>query len=277
MASLLNYTAVTPPQGGAASWLLALHGIYGSGRNWGTIARRLVQKRPDWGVLLVDLRLHGESTAGFSPPHTVAAAAADIAELVAVEGLAATAVLGHSFGGKVALEYARGHGEGLRQVWAVDSTLNASEPSGSAWQVLQAVRSLPDRFPSREALIEGLGRHGHPPELASWLGMNLERADGELRWRLDWDGVEEMLRDYFRTDVWEVVEAPPDDVEVHVLRATESSALGPEDVARIRAAEAAHSRTHIHELVGGHWIHVDNPDALVELLTDGLPSATSPG
>src|SRR5690606_3543260 len=188
-----------------------------------------------------------------------------------------TAVLGHSFGGKDALEYARGHGEGLRQVWAVDSTLNASEPSGSAWQVLQAVRSLPDRFPSREALIEGLGRHGHPPELASWLGMNLERADGELRWRLDWDGVEEMLRDYFRTDVWEVVEAPPDDVEVHVVRATESSSLGPADVARIRAAEAVHGRTHIHELVGGHWIHVDNPDAVVELLAGGLPRAGSPG
>src|SRR5690606_18221961 len=62
-------------------WLLVLHGIYGAGRNWASIARRLVEERPEWGVLLVDLRLHGGS-GGFPPPHSLETGAADVGMLV---------------------------------------------------------------------------------------------------------------------------------------------------------------------------------------------------
>ena len=72
----LPITRVTAAGGNPERWLLVLHGIYGSGRNWGSIARRLVDARPEWGVLLVDLRLHGGSTSGFEGPHTLAATAA---------------------------------------------------------------------------------------------------------------------------------------------------------------------------------------------------------
>ncbi|HSM35677.1 MAG TPA: hypothetical protein VK837_04695, partial [Longimicrobiales bacterium] len=40
------------------AWLYVLHGIYGAGRNWGSVARALVERRPDWGAVLVDLRGH---------------------------------------------------------------------------------------------------------------------------------------------------------------------------------------------------------------------------
>src|SRR5688500_19806674 len=78
---ILHHTRVTVPGDEPKLWLLMLHGIYGSGRNWGTIARRLVEARPEWGVLLVDLRNHGQSR-GFSGPHTLHAAAADLDRLV---------------------------------------------------------------------------------------------------------------------------------------------------------------------------------------------------
>ena len=55
----LAHTRVTAAGATPERWLLVLHGIYGSGRNWGSIARRLVDARPEWGVLLVDLRLLG--------------------------------------------------------------------------------------------------------------------------------------------------------------------------------------------------------------------------
>ena len=53
---ILSHTRVVAKDAEPKMWLLMLHGIYGSGRNWGTIARRLVEARPEWGVLLVDLR-----------------------------------------------------------------------------------------------------------------------------------------------------------------------------------------------------------------------------
>jgi esterase len=270
MPSFLNHTRIAGSGAEPAEWLLVLHGIYGSGRNWATIARKLAQERPEWGAILVDLRLHGGSS-GFDPPHTIEAAAADVARLVDHLELSVSAILGHSYGGKVALAYARDHAQGVRQIWVIDSTLEVREPSGTAWEVLEAVRSLPDRFASREELVDGLAPHGYPAPLANWLGMNLERDGDALRWKLDWEGAEEMLRDYFRTDLWEVVENPPLGTEIHIVSASRSSSLTEEDHQRIERA-AARGATHLHQVEGGHWINVDNPDAVVEILTRSLPA-----
>ena len=266
---LLNHTRVVAEGGEPERWVLMLHGIYGSGRNWGTIARRLVEARPGWGALLVDLRLHGDSL-GFPAPHTLSAAAADVDALVDALDFHAAAVLGHSFGGKVALAYAAHHAEDLRQAWVFDSTLAVREPGGSAWRIIEIVRSLPDRFESREAFASALAGHGYPRPLGLWLAMNLERGDDGFRWKLDWEGVEAMLRDYFATDLWPVLEDPPEGVEVHVVKATESDALDAEDVRRIEAA-AASGRTFLHHLKGSHWINTENPEGVVELLMRHLP------
>ena len=137
--------------------MLLLHGIYGACRNWGSVARRLVRARPDWSVVLVDLRSHGRSPR--LSPHTLDACADDLLRLEARLVLPADAVLGHSFGGKVALVYARarvegsGRGAGVphrasepgrlaksprreaykcRQLWIVDSSPGSGDPAGSA-------------------------------------------------------------------------------------------------------------------------------------------------
>src|SRR3954470_21138413 len=136
-------------------WLLVLHGIYGAGRNWGTIARRLADARPAWGAVLVDLRNHGQSR-GFAGPHTIAASAADVDRLVEHLELHAAAVLGHSLGGQVAFTYLPHPGEELRQAWVVDSTLAVHEPSGTAWEMIQVVRAMPREFGSRAEAVEGL-------------------------------------------------------------------------------------------------------------------------
>lgn len=267
----LKHTRVTAAGATPERWLLALHGIYGSGRNWGSIARRLVDTRPEWGVLLVDLRLHGGSVEGFEGPHTLAAAAADVDRLVSEVDFHAAAVLGHSFGGKVALVYAEHHARELRQVWVMDSTLTVTEPRGSAWRVIETVRSLPGDFASRDELADALVPHGYPRPLGLWLAMNLERGeDGRFRWRLPWDGVEEMLRDYFHTDVWALIESPPQTLEIHIAKATESDAIGEDDLARIQAAGAASGRVFLHPIAGGHWINTENPDAVLELLVKTL-------
>jgi esterase len=265
---ILNHSRVVAKNGEPKLWLLVLHGIYGAGRNWGTIARRLVEQRPEWGVLLVDLRMHGGSQ-GFAPPHTLEAVAGDVDALVEHLDFHAAAVLGHSFGGKVALTYAQHHADGLRQVWVVDSTLEVREPSGSAWRMIEAVRSLPTEFESRTDAVEGLEHQGYPTGVAQWMAMNLEPEDGVYRWRLDFDGVEAMLRDYFRTDLWHVLEQPPAGVEVHVVKATKSDALDAADVARVEAAEER-GRAFLHRVKGGHWINTDNPEAVLSLLTSHL-------
>src|SRR5262245_19306726 len=124
---VLSYDTITADGASPAHFAYFLHGIFGSGRNWQSVARRFVRERPQIGVRLIDLRQHGNSQ-NFAPPHTVEAAAADLSELARHLGEEPFAMLGHSFGGKVALMYAREHGQNLTQLWLIDSTPDARTP-----------------------------------------------------------------------------------------------------------------------------------------------------
>lgn len=261
----LSTRTVTADTATPQRWLAVLHGIYGAGRNWGAVARALVDRRPEWGTLLVDLRQHGEST-GFGPPHTLDQTAADLDGL---ETGPIPAVLGHSFGGKIALIRGR-EDEAVEQVWVVDSTPEAREPEGSAWQMLRVLRSLPDRFEDREAAVDALAEHGIDRPVALWMTTNLERGEDGYRWRIDLDDMESLLVDFFETDLWGVVDAPRDGLELHFIRATRSPVMSAETVRRIREAGAATGRVFLHDVRGGHWLNADNPDALVELIAPRL-------
>jgi esterase len=268
--SILNHSKITSSETEPKLWMLMLHGIFGKGRNWASIARRLVEARPEWGVLLVDLRMHGDSR-HFRPPHTLETSAADVERLVEHLDLDAAAVLGHSFGGKVALQYAKTAPPALRQVWVMDSTPAVRVPSGAAWRMIEIARSLPPEFGSRNEAVEGLESHGYAKGLAQWMAMNLEPAEGgRFRWAIDFDAIEVMLRDFFATDLWNVVEQPPEGLEIHFVKATESDTLHAEAVERVERAEQS-GGVFLHHLEGGHWINTDNPDGVLRLLQARLP------
>ncbi len=265
------YSTRIPAAGTSSEILYVLHGIFGSGRNWGSVIRRFVQDRPDWQARLIDLRQHGASQ-GFAPPHTIAAAARDLHELAAAEQETPAAVLGHSFGGKVALMYARAHGAALRQVWLIDATPEARVPDGSAWQMLELIRNLPRKLASRAELVGMLTRAGITTPTAQWMATNLERSEdgSSYHWRFDFDALEEMLRDFFQQDLWSVLEQPPAQAEIHLIKAQQSSVLSPAAVRHIEELERTNGRVHLHEVAGGHWVNAENPDALLALMQQYL-------
>lgn len=82
---------------GAHPPLLIVHGLFGSGRNWGVIARRLAEDRL---VLTPDMRNHGDSPR--LEPQDYPAMAADLAEVIEANGGRAD-VVGHSMGGKASM------------------------------------------------------------------------------------------------------------------------------------------------------------------------------
>jgi esterase len=83
--------------------LLIVHGLFGSARNWGAIARRLSDRRP---LVAVDMRNHGSSFR--DADHSYAAMAADLAQVIDAQGVPMD-VLGHSMGGKAAMQLALTH------------------------------------------------------------------------------------------------------------------------------------------------------------------------
>src|SRR5690606_1532785 len=58
---ILAHERLTAPDSAPERLMLVLHGIFGAGRNWATVARRILAERPEWGAVLVDLRQHGSS------------------------------------------------------------------------------------------------------------------------------------------------------------------------------------------------------------------------
>ena len=270
MAPRLHHDRVTGEGRDPDRWLLVLHGIFGAGRNWRTVIRRLVDERPEWGGLLVDLRQHGESR-GFPPPHTLATAADDLRAFVRSQGLAVESVLGHSFGGKVGMAYAQDPVGRLSTLWVMDSVPGARTPAGSAWRMLEVLEAHPGPFPDRESAVRAVVSEGFSLPVAQWMTTNVERdEEGAYRWRLRSDDVRSLLKDFFEADFWSLIESPPPGLEVHVVKARESSLLDEEDRRRVEKAERAHGSAHLHVLDGGHWLNVDNPEGVVALLAEGL-------
>jgi pimeloyl-ACP methyl ester carboxylesterase len=254
--------------------LVMLHGIYGRGRNWQAIARDIVAARPDYACWLVDLPSHGDS-----PParhgDSVREVARDVADWFVEAGITPDVVLGHSYGGKVALALADPAAVSTFHlgtpfgIWVIDSTPEARAPSGSAWDMLRIVRALPARFATRDEAVNAIVSGGFTIGVGQWMATNLARDGDQFVWRLDFDRMERLLHDFFRTDLWPIVEDRSRRNVLHFLKATRSSAMSEEAAARIRALGDA--RLHLHEREGGHWIHAEAPDVVTALLVERLP------
>jgi pimeloyl-ACP methyl ester carboxylesterase len=250
---------------GATKAVLFLHGILGRGANWRSMARTLVADHPQWAAVCVDLRLHGGSLDA-PPPHTLRACAEDLRALELPYPV--TSVIGHSFGGKVGLEYASlraAEDAPLEHLWVLDSVPGARpDRSGSEAiaEVLAALRAVPRSHRSRGRFVAALEEAGLTRPIAQWLAMSVERTDEGVRYPIDLDAIESVLTDYFAADCWDAVARAR---ETHLVIGTHSAVYAPADQARAAALAEGHDDIHVHRLPAGHWLHVESPAALQAL------------
>jgi len=237
MAALATTLVTASKDARPSRYLYFLHGILGSRANWRSIARKLAEAQPDWGMVLVDLRRHGESQA-VDGEDTVAQAAADVLQAADALERPIAAVLGHSFGGKVALELlAQTAGQDTdapRHVFVVDAMpgLWSSGNDPGTPEVLAALEDFPREHPSRTAFIDGFVDRGFTRSLAQWLAMNLERREDGVRLGLDLAAIRRLLEDYQGRDLWPTVAKPPANTTVHLVIAGASVAYDAKARAR---------------------------------------------
>ena len=85
-----------------------------------------------------------------------------------------------------------------------------------------------------------------------------------------------MLSDYFEADFWPFLRAVPPSMVVHVVRAARSDRWRAADLAHFADVQAG-GRVRLHVLPdAGHWVHVDNPNGLSDLLVDALTKPARP-
>ncbi|KAH0452555.1 hypothetical protein IEQ34_019854 [Dendrobium chrysotoxum] len=254
-----------------------IHGILGGRKNWGSFARRLSQEFPMWQFLLVDLRCHGDSASLKKlGPHSVASAARDVLQLARQLRITPRVLVGHSFGGKVALSMVEQAAKPLARpvrVWVLDATPGKVRPGGDGedhpGELIAFLQRLPRKVSSKQEVVSAIVQEGFSKDVAQWVVTNLRPIGNSnsrplaFSWVFDLNGIADMG----------IVENVPRGVHMNFLKAERSlHRWALEDLQRIHAAEELASEegagVQMHVLEdAGHWVHADNPDGLFRILS----------
>jgi pimeloyl-ACP methyl ester carboxylesterase len=249
-----------------------VHGLFGQGKNWTTIAKGLADRHR---VTLLDLPNHGHS------PWTDRVDYLDMAELVGaeLEGLGEPATLvGHSMGGKVAMQLALRRPELLRALVVVDVAPTSYPESGGRTDdpdeeaspfaaFIAAMRGLDlDQLKTREDAEVAL-RSAVPSRMVrSFLLQSLVRdgtgADGGWRWRLNLEALGRdlgHLRGFPDPPAGATFDGP-----VLWVAGANSTYVLPEDRARMDELFPATRLVRIKN--AGHWVHSEQPAVFLETL-----------
>eukprot|EP00624_Nannochloropsis_granulata_P007665 evm.model.NODE_8941_length_7211_cov_36.003605.1 len=204
---------------------------------------------PHYQALLVDHRGHGQSEAGL-PPHTLSGCALDVHTLLQRLQLRPDVLCGHSFGGKIALEYVKqgldDEGGGIqvpRQTWVFDSLPTAVDRDkaigeNSVWDIIEKLGQVPLPQPSKEALVSMLIEEKRiPSTIAHWLMTSLKRvpheggAQGGLVWTFDLEVIRALFHAYTNTCYYDVMASPALSLQHHridFIQAGKNQAWTPE-------------------------------------------------
>ena len=249
-----------------------VHGLFGQGKNWTRVAKGLADRHR---VTLLDLPNHGHS------PWTDRADYLDMAELVAaeLERLAEPVTLvGHSMGGKVAMQLALRRPELLRALVVVDVAPVEYPPRGGRTDdpdeeatpfagFIAAMQAIDlDSLRSRADADAALRAAVPSTMVRSFLLQSLVREglanDAGWRWRLNLDTLEQ---DLDRLRGWP--DPPPGaryDGPLLWIAGANSTYVLPEDRARMDALFPA---TRLVRIKGaGHWVHSEQPEIFLETL-----------
>ena len=242
--------------GGQGETVLVLHGLFGSGRNWQRIGRRLTAHHR---VVGVHMRNHGESP--WAASMTYPDMAADVLALLDELGLERAALVGHSMGGKAAMVAALTAPERVRRLAVVDIAPvpydhdHRSEIDAMRGLDLGAVRARADADAALAAAIPDAS-------LRAFLLQNLASDAGGYRWRCNLDGIDahmDELTDFPPLD--EVYEGP-----VLLLSGGRSDYV--DDAGRNAMRTHFPNTRFEHWPEAGHWPHVERPDDVAALLRD---------
>ncbi len=239
--------------------VIVLHGIFGSSDNWQTVGKSLSEK---FAVYLVDLRNHGQSPHSDEMNYPVMAR--DIKALIEEETGGSAHIVGHSMGGKVAMELATTFPQAIKSLVVVDIAPKYYPPHHQ--EILESFKSLGlKNLKSRKDADDALSTKISNPGVRQFILKNLGRNDdGSFEWKLNHRAIEANI---------ETIGKGLDD----------GKSFGGETLF-INGSKSDYIRNTDHELIlshfpkaqfetvngSGHWVHAEKPQEITSLLTKFL-------
>lgn len=235
-----------PAAGAEAPPLVIAHGLYGSARNWGVIARRLADRRE---VVAVDMRNHGDSPRAATQSYPDMAR--DLAEVIESLG-APVDLLGHSMGGKASMQLALTRPELVRRLVVADIAPVAYTHDQS--QHARAMASVDlARVTNRAEADAALAAGVDDPALRAFFLQSLDLRAQPPRWKLNLSVLESEMP---RIVGWPGTEGRFDNPSLF-LTGAESHYVRPENRETIRTR---FPKARFAKIPGaGHWLHAEKP------------------
>lgn len=252
--------------GDTARPLLIAHGLFGAGRNWGALAKRLARARP---VIVVDMRNHGDSP--WDDDGGYEAMAGDLAEAIADHADGLADVLGHSMGGKAAMTLALSAPGRVGRLIVADIAPVSYDHDHA--DVVAAMQALDLTRIERRSQADPLLADAIPSDaLRAFILQNIAIEDGRARWRPNLAALAANM-----PRLLSFPEALPfgrfDGPALFLRGGASAYAAGPTHDA-IRARFPAARIETIAE--AGHWLHAEKPElflAAVEAFLTGRPAS----
>jgi esterase len=240
--------------------IILLHGLFGSADNWGKVAKHLAQA---YQVISVDLRNHGRSPHGDSQNYTDMTS--DLLELCNFLGLDAIHLLGHSLGGKVAMQFATQHPERVDQLVIVDMAMR--EYPDEHTHLIDAMMGVDlSIMQSRTEADKALSSSIKQAMIRQFLLMNLVKSNGgdkRLMWRINLAALKANYRALQQAVCMNVRYDKP----CLFIRGERSHYVQASDIEQI---ETCFTKAQFASLPTQHWVHAEQPEAFISLVSQFL-------
>jgi pimeloyl-ACP methyl ester carboxylesterase len=248
-------------ESGRGSAVILLHGLFGSADNWHHIALRLAEK---FRVFTVDQRNHGQSPHDAEMNYSLMAA--DVNEFMTTSALEKAFVIGHSMGGKTAMQFALQFPERVEKLVVADMSPRTYAPAHD--KIFAALLALDlSKFHSRQEIEVALALGIPNLVLRRFLLKNLGRdSASRFFWKINLSGIAENYR-YLREPV---SVAEPFIKPTLFIRGGKSKYINLEDEPLIRELFPLVEIQTI--AAAGHWIHADQPEEFLRLVLNFLPA-----
>ncbi|MBK5285757.1 MAG: alpha/beta fold hydrolase [Bacteroidia bacterium] len=248
---------------GAGKPAIILHGLFGMSDNWMTMAKRLSEN--DFHVITPDLRNHGQS------PHSeewdYVWMADDVFELMDAEKIINPVVIGHSLGGKVAMQMVSKQQEKFSGIVVAD--IAPKKYPVMHGSILSALRELNlQSLSSRKEAEQILSQKITDNATLQFLMKNIFRKDVNEKKLLSWRFNLEVISEKIDAIGNEIMFRSPVELPAMFIRGERSDYVTDSDFLTVKKAFPAAELITIKN--SGHWIHAEQPDNFFTIVSEFL-------
>jgi esterase len=245
-------------QQGQGKPLIILHGLLGSSDNWHTLGKLFGEI---FSVYLVDQRNHGRS------PHNdefnYKALTEDLEEFITENKIDKPSIIGHSMGGKTAMNFAVKSPESVDKLIVVDIVPKNYVVRHD--RLIEGMKAIPlEEITSRDEADAALAGYEPDPAVRQFLLKNLSRNSvGKFAWKVNLPAVDQHLQEIGESMIYKGEFEGP----TMFIHGRKSNYFEPGDEQLIKKI---FPKAQFVMLDTGHWVQVEKPQEFAQTVLDFL-------